>query len=434
MKRLQPLKSLASLSCLKPLNSILLSISLNFDSPIFIRQMANTTSLTLPSTKLEVPFLSPQRKNCSRRLSTTTTVSSPALRPLPFTNKINFHSNSSSVSHSIPKLSGLHSNGFLARSSSSDYSVNNSRIDVENSSSSNANETQVQSSIWSWKGYSIRYQYAGNSGPALVLVHGFGANSDHWRKNIPVLAKSHRVYSIDLIGYGYSDKPNPREFGDKSFYTFETWATQLNDFCVDVVKDDAFFICNSIGGVVGLQAAVIDPQICKGIMLLNISLRLLHIKKQPWFGRPFIRSFQSLLRNTALGKAFFESVASSESVRSILCQCYHDTSQVTEELVQKILLPGLEPGAADVFLEFICYSGGPLPEELLPQVKCPVLIVWGDKDPWEPIELGRGFINFDSVEDFVTLPNDETPHLVNPLVESFVARHLIPAASVSTVI
>lgn len=38
-------------------------------------------------------------------------------------------------------------------------------------------------------------------------------------------------------------------------------------------------------------------------------------------------------------------------------------------------------------------------------LQCPVLIVWGDKDPWEPIELGRGFINFDSVEDFVTLPN-----------------------------
>lgn len=42
---------------------------------------------------------------------------------------------------------------------------------------------------------------------------------------------------------------------------------------------------------------------------------------------------------------------------------------MTDELVQAILLPGLEPGAADVFLEFICYSGGPLPEELLPQVK-----------------------------------------------------------------
>ncbi|CAL8162320.1 unnamed protein product [Prunus armeniaca] len=229
--------------------------------------------------------------------------------------------------------------------------------------------------------------------------------SDHWRKNIPVLAKSHRVYSIDLIGYGYSDKPNPRQFGESYFYTFETWGTQLNDFCIDVVKDEAFFICNSIGGLVGLQAAVMEPQLCKGIILLNISLRMLHIKKQPWYGRPLIRSFQNLLRNTDVGKYFFKTVATPESVRNILCQCYHDTAQVTEELVQKILLPGLEPGAVDVFLEFICYSGGPLPEELLPQMKCPVLIGWGEKDPWEPIELGRAYGKFDSVEDFVVLPN-----------------------------
>lgn len=253
--------------------------------------------------------------------------------------------------------------------------------------------------------------------------------SDHWRKNIPVLAESHRVFSIDLIGYGYSDKPNPREFGVNSFYTFETWASQLNDFSKDVVEDEAFYICNSIGGLVGLQAAVMEPHICKGLVLLNISLRMLHIKKQPWYGRPLIRLFQSVLRNTALGKFFFQTVATRESVRNILCQCYYDTSQVTEELVQTILLPGLEPGAVDVFLEFICYSDGPLPEELLPQVKCPVLVAWGDKDPWEPIELGRAYGNFYPVEEFVVLrdvghcPQDEAPHLVNPLVEAFVARH-----------
>ncbi|KAL5720552.1 hypothetical protein ACHQM5_013216 [Ranunculus cassubicifolius] len=252
---------------------------------------------------------------------------------------------------------------------------------------------------------------------------------DHWRKNIPVLAKSHRVYAIDLIGYGYSDKPNPNEFGANSFYTFETWAAQLNDFCVDVVKGEAFFICNSIGGLVGLQAAIMNSPLCKGILLINISLRMLHITKQPWFGRPFIRSFQNLLRDTSLGKFFFKSVATPQSVKSILCQCYHDTTQVTDELVEKILLPGLEPGAVDVFLAFICYSDGPLPEELLPQVKCPVLIAWGDKDPWEPIELGKAYGEFSSVEEFVVLPNvghcpqDEAPQLVNPLVEKFVARH-----------
>lgn len=50
-------------------------------------------------------------------------------------------------------------------------------------------------------------------------------------------------------------------------------------------------------------------------------------------------------------------------------QCYHDDSAVTDELVEKILTPGLQPGAVDVFLDFICYSGGPLPEDMLPRVK-----------------------------------------------------------------
>ncbi|XP_073004910.1 uncharacterized protein [Typha latifolia] len=290
-------------------------------------------------------------------------------------------------------------------------------------------EPEVRTGMWNWRNYQIRYQQAGNSGPALVLVHGFGANSDHWRKNIPVLAISNRVYAIDLIGYGYSDKPNPREFGGSSFYTFETWAQQLIDFCSEVVKGEAFFICNSIGGLVGLQAAVMEPLVCKGVVLLDISLRMLHIKKQPWYGRPFIKSFQSLLRNTAVGKLFFNAVATPESVRSILCQCYYDTSAVTDELVQIILQPGLDPAAADVFLEFICYSDGPLPEELLPKVKCPVLLAWGEKDPWEPVELGKAYANYDVVEDFIVLPNvghcpqDEAPNLVNPLVESFVKRH-----------
>ena len=58
-----------------------------------------------------------------------------------------------------------------------------------------------------------------------------------------------------------------------------------------------------------------------------------------------------------------------------------------------------------MFLDFISYSGGPLPEELLPQTKQPVRILWGEKDPWEPINLGRAYANFDCVDEFVPLPN-----------------------------
>lgn len=59
------------------------------------------------------------------------------------------------------------------------------------------------------------------------------------------------------------------------------WVETINNICV---------------GLVGLQAAIMEPQICKGIILLNISLRMLHITKQPWYGRPLIRTFQNILR------------------------------------------------------------------------------------------------------------------------------------------
>ncbi len=36
----------------------------------------------------------------------------------------------------------------------------------------------------------------------------------------------------------------------------------------------------------------------------------------------------------------------------------------------------------------------------------PVSILWGEKDPWEPIELGRAYADYDCVEEFIALPGD----------------------------
>lgn len=176
----------------------------------------------------------------------------------------------------------------------------------------------------------------------------------------------------------------------------------------------------------GLVTALSDASIVKGLLLLNISLRQLHIKKQSWFAKPFVKALQNTLRTTDIGRWFFSSVATPRSVKNILSQCYFDKNQVTDELVEVILTPGLQPGAVDVFLDFICYSGGPLPEEMLPNVTCPVVIGWGKEDPWEPIALGRAYGDIQTVKEFVVIesaghcPQDEVPHIVNPLIERFV--------------
>lgn len=281
---------------------------------------------------------------------------------------------------------------------------------------------------WQWEGHKIRYTCAGDEGPAMVLVHGFGGNADHWRKNVPVLAKRGRVFAIDLLGYGYSDKPDPMSLPQNSIYNFENWARQLNAFIEEIVGEPAFIMCNSVGGVAGLQAAVDKPSSCRGVVCINPSLRGLHIKKQPELIKPFVKILQNTLRTTDIGQKFFKNVARAETVKNILKEAYGDPATVTDELVECILKPGLQPGAAEVFLDFISYSGGPLPEELLPAMpsEVPVRIMWGQADPWEPVKDGRAYGEFDSVDRFIELPGvghcpqDEAPELINPLLMEFV--------------
>lgn len=283
---------------------------------------------------------------------------------------------------------------------------------------------------WLWRGLPIAYQTQGEAGPALVLVHGFGASLGHWRQNVPVLANSCRVYAIDLLGFGGSAKPKPQ--GEVS-YTFETWAAQLADFCRQVVGGPAFFAGNSIGCIAVLQTAVSAPDLVRGVVLINCSLRLLHDRKRanlPWvqrFGAPLL---QHLFTSRWLGQLFFRQFARPATVRRILLQAYGNTAAVTDELIELLIAPAHDPGAVDVFLAFTRYSQGPLPEDLLPLLPCPALILWGAQDPWEPIALGRQLAQFPAVQQFIELPEaghcpqDEIPEVVNTLIQNWVQTQI----------
>lgn len=280
-----------------------------------------------------------------------------------------------------------------------------------------------------WKDHVIRYQRSGDFGVPVLCVHGFGANADHWRKNLPVLGKTCRAYAIDLLGYGFSAKPDPRDRPVNSIYNFYTWSDQITDFISHVIGSPTILTSNSVGGIACLQAAKDAPALVPAVQVMNVSLRMLHTAKQAPWQRPLVTALQNTLRTTSLGRYFFDQVATRDGVKSVLRQCYGNPEAVTDELVDVILKPGLEKGAVDVFLDFISYSGGPLPETLLKECPVPVSILWGEKDPWEKIEWGREFCKYPAVEEFISLPGighcpqDEAPDTVNPLILQWVQRH-----------
>lgn len=286
--------------------------------------------------------------------------------------------------------------------------------------------SQTPEKTWMWRGFPISYQNYGQTGPAVVLVHGFGASWQHWRKNIPILGQTCRCYALDLIGFGGSAKPTPKQEID---YTFETWGQQVADFCQEIVGSPAFLVGNSIGCVVVMQTAVDYPDRVLGIAALNCSLRLLHERKRstlPWYRRWGSSLVQKILTNKAIGSLFFQQIAKPQTVRKILRQAYHRPEAVTDELVELLLKPAKDKGAAEVFLAFTGYSQGPLPEDLLPILPCPTILLWGTKDPWEKIELSREWANYPMIERFIPLdgvghcPQDEAPELVNPILQEWI--------------
>jgi pimeloyl-ACP methyl ester carboxylesterase len=285
---------------------------------------------------------------------------------------------------------------------------------------------RLETQTWTWRGLSITYQTKGEQGPVVVLVHGFGASLGHWRKNLPVLAETCRVYALDLLGFGGSAKPLP---GQEVDYTFETWGTQIADFCREVVGEPAVLVGNSIGCIAIMQTAVDYPDWVLGTALLNCSLRLLHDRRratQPWYKRIGTPLLQKVLRVKGVGRNFFNQLARPETVRKILLKAYARKEAVTDELIELLMLPAKDVGAVEVFLAFTGYSQGPLPEDLLERLPCPAIILWGDKDPWEPISLGQAFAPFPSVQRFIPLagvghcPQDEAPELVNPILQNWV--------------
>ena len=277
---------------------------------------------------------------------------------------------------------------------------------------------------WNWRGYRIRYTVQGKGQP-LMLLHGFGASIGHWRQNIPVLAAAgYRVFAIDLLGFGGSDKP-------AIDYSIELWQELLKDFWTDQIQQPTVYIGNSVGGLLSLMMLANHPETAAGGVLLNPAGGLNH---RPGELNPPLRmvmgAFNYVVRSPRLGGFMFNRIRQKARIRSTLYQVYRNRSAVTDELVDLLYEPSCDPGAQQVFASVLTAPPGPSPAELLPKITAPLLVLWGEADPWTPINGAKIYRQHGETHplQFVPIPNtghcphDENPNAVNPSILNWLAE------------
>ena len=256
---------------------------------------------------------------------------------------------------------------------------------------------------WTWNGYKIAWFVENEKDNIpLLFLHGFGASSNHWRRNIKSFAKNgYAVYCIDLLGFGESDQPGIKEIGklDNGI-----WCDQVTDFITDIIRpinsNKLVIIGNSLGGLVALTCAVSIPEEISGIIASPlpdpIGLKFDDSEKNlkfKIFKYKLIRLFVHLIPIEFI----LFLINRFKLIYYFLDFAYEKKEFIDKELFNLISIPSKRASASRA-LRAMCLGmatrSNKLKSSFLLKVisklkKVPFLLIWGEKDNFIPLNYGK---------------------------------------------
>jgi pimeloyl-ACP methyl ester carboxylesterase len=219
-----------------------------------------------------------------------------------------------------------------------------------------------------------RFWALGDEGSTVLLIHGIGGSLEDWMLNANALARHNRVFAVDLVGSGHSDKPSVS-------YTFSYLAQFVNDFMEAENIDRACLIGHSLGGGVSLQFTIQFPDKVDKLVLVNSAG--LGKEGSILFRLPTLPILGELLTRP-----------SRKGTANLLKACVHDPAVVTDELIELAYSLAVLPGAQNAFLSTVRSLGnfrGIRKDVLrsiadnLSTITVPTLIFWGQQDRILPV-------------------------------------------------
>lgn len=217
-------------------------------------------------------------------------------------------------------------------------------------------------------GYKTNYHDQGSGAP-VVMLHGSGAGVTgwaNWRGQIPALSPKFRVIAPDLIGFGYTERPE-----GFSYRFMESWVEQVLALLDALKIDKAHLVGNSFGGSLSLALAVRSPERVARIVLMGsggVQQKVTPELDQLWGYTP--------------------SAANMKKIMSIMA---HNQSLVTDDIAEMRYRATLRPGVQETFEKLFppprqrWLDAQVVPDDKLRQIKHPTLIVHGREDRVVPL-------------------------------------------------
>ena len=275
-----------------------------------------------------------------------------------------------------------------------------------------------------WKHGRVFYKTSGseNSGLPLVFIHGIGAGSSSfmWRKNFDELAKHFRVYAVDLLGFGFSDKPSAAP------YSADLYVELISDFIREVSGYPSNVIASSLGAAYAIRVADEHSELIDA-MVLNGPTGSEMLNRRPGMAGA---AFYGLLQSPVLGTSFYNVMASERSIREYARDhLFYDQHRVTDRLVTNLYATSHQPGAQHAIAAFLSGYLNTDTRSPFSRLTQRTVLVWGKQDTTTPLEKGFSLVQLNpraALEVFECcrmMPEQEHPESFNALVrDAFLAR------------
>lgn len=270
--------------------------------------------------------------------------------------------------------------------------------------------------VFDWRYGRIFYRFAGHDAlTPVVFIHGIGVGmrSFMWRRNFEPLSNDFRVYAIDLLGFGYSEKPA------NTPYSSDLYVELIADFLREVVGGRAHIVASSLGAAFAMRVADEHAELVQSLVLIsptgtgNLS------------ARPDLpgAAFYSLLHSPVLGTSFYNAMTSERSIRDYARkQLFYDKRLATRQLIAHYYATSHQPGAQYAMTAFLSGYLNTDTRAAFARLTQDTTLVWGRQDGSNPLEHAARLLSINpraTLEIFDhcrMMPQEEHPDAFNALL------------------